>query len=399
MNASFWEHDAMQDADCIVVGAGLIGLLTALEWRDAHPQDRIMVLERGLLPNGASSRNAGFACFGSLTELLADIDAVGEDATAALVAQRWRGLARLRERIGDSAMGFENAGGFELLTESQLPALAQLDAVNRLLQPLFGADVFALDAPGLASRRFGPQIHALVANRFESQIHSGKLMRALAGKAATAGIEIHTGALVETIDDGHGQVELQVRAMHQTRVQRGTEGAPPGALADPQPDAQEATLRLRAPRVAVCTNGMTASLLPAVGITPARGQIVVTEPIADLTWSGCHHFDEGFYYFRNVGNRILLGGARNRDFQGECSTELITTDVIQQTLQTMLEQVILPGRSVRIEHRWAGLMGFTVDKQPIVQKISPGVVLGFGCNGMGVALGAEIAARTAALLA
>ena len=65
---------------------------------------------------------------------------------------------------------------------------------------------------------------------------------------------------------------------------------------------------------------MTASLLPNIGITagitPARGQIIVTEPIDDLPWTGCHHFDEGFYYFRNIGNRVLLGGARNQDFDG-----------------------------------------------------------------------------------
>ena len=379
MSASFWEQDAMQDADCIVIGAGLIGLLTALEWRDAHPDDTIMVLERGLLPSGASSRNAGFACFGSLTELLADIGAVGEEATAALVAHRWRGLARLRERVGDAAMDFENLGGYELLTEAQLPALAHLTAVNRMLRPLFGADVFAVDAPGLAGRGFGPQIHALVANRFESQIHSGKLMRALAMQAAAAGIEIHSGATVAAIDDRKHQVELEVRinSRHQ--------------------DA--ATLRFQAARVAVCTNGLTAGLLPACGIEAARGQILVTEPIADLSWTGCHHFDEGFYYFRNVGNRVLLGGGRNRDFQGEHSTDLVITDLIQDTLQTMLETVILPGRTVRIEHRWAGLMGFTVDKQPLTEKVSPRVALGFGCNGMGVALGAEIAARTAALLA
>ena len=384
MSASFWEQDAMQDADCIVVGAGLIGLLTALEWRDAHPDDTIMVLERGLLPNGASSRNAGFACFGSLTELLSDIDAVGSDATAALVAQRWRGLSRLRARVGDAAMAFENLGGYELLTESQLPALAHVAAVNRLLQPLFGAEVFELDRPGLASRGFGPQIHALVKNRFESQIHSGKLMRALAKQAAAAGIEIHTGATVEAIDETGDLVELRVRASHPA----GESSLPNGP-----------TMRFRAPRVGICTNGLTAALLPAIGITPARGQIIVTEPITDLAWSGCHHFDEGYYYFRNVGNRVLLGGARNRDFEGERSTDLITTDLIQATLQTMLEQVILPGRSVRIEHRWAGLMGFTADKQPVVRKVSPNVVLGFGCNGMGVALGADIAARTAALLA
>ena len=75
------------------------------------------------------------------------------------------------------------------------------------------------------------------------------------------------------------------------------------------------------------------------------------------------------------------------------------TEPIQEALQTMLEKVILPGRSVAIAQRWSGLMGFTVDKQPVVQKLSAHVAVGFGCNGMGVALGADIAQRTAALLA
>lgn len=373
---SFWERDAMLEADCIVVGGGLIGLLTALEWRDAHADARIVVLERGLLPSGASSRNAGFACFGSLTELLGDIDAVGIDATVALVARRWGGLARLRARVGDAAMALENHGGFELLTESQLPALEHLDALNAALQPLFGDIVFTSQPAALAACRFGPQIHALVGNRFEAQLHSGKLMRALAMLAGARGIEIHTGATVTGIEDGQTRVAV--------RVANGADA--PG-------------LTFSAARVALCTNGMLGALAPQLCIEPARGQVLITEPIPDLHLRGCFHFDEGFYYFRNVGDRILLGGARNRDFQSERTTRLGVTDTIQDALQMMLEKVILPGRSIRINQRWSGLMGFTVDKQPVVEKLSAHVAVGFGCNGMGVALGADIAQRTAALLA
>ena len=377
--ASFWEVDAMQDADCIVVGGGLIGLLTALAWRDAHPQDRIMLFERGLLPSGASSRNAGFACFGSLTELLSDIDAVGLDATAALVERRWRGLAALRARLGDAAIGFENFGGYELLTESQTPAMAHMAELNAALEPIFGDEVFRAEPQALAQAGFGPQIHALVGNRFESQVHSGRLMHALARKAAEAGIMTHTGATVTAVADGAQQVVVTV--------------APTGTADD------AGARQFVAARVALCTNGLSDMLAPRAGIEPARGQILMTEPIPGLSWRGCHHFDEGFYYFRNVGNRVLLGGGRNRAFQAERTTGLEVSEPIQEALQTMLEKVILPGRSVAITHRWAGLMGFTVDKQPLVEMLSPHVAIGFGCNGMGVALGADIALRTATLLA
>ena len=373
---SFWEQDAMQDADCIVVGAGMIGLLTALELRDRHPEARIMVLERGLLPSGASSRNGGFACFGSLTEILADIDAVGVEATVALIARRWHGLARLRERIGDVAMAFENLGGHELLDASQLPALARIDEINAALMPLFGAPVFVHDGAGLAASGFGATVCALILNRFESQLHSGKLMRALAVKAGAARIEIHTGAQVSAIEDSATEVMLEVAA-----------------------SATSSSMRLRAGSVALCTNGMTGVLAPQAGITPARGQVLVTEPVPGLPWRGCHYFDQGYYYFRNVDDRVLLGGGRNLDFEGEGTMQLALTAPIQEALERMLAEVILPGRAVHIASRWAGLMGFSADKQPVVKLLSPHVAIGFGCNGMGVALAADTAARTAGLLA
>lgn len=374
MQPSFWEHDAMLDADFIVVGGGIIGLQTALELRDQRPQDRIVVLERGLLPCGASSRNAGFACFGSLTEILSDLDALGDAAVLTMVERRWRGLGRLRQRLGDDAIGYEAFGGFDLLYETHLDALQRLDEVNRKLRPLFGRAVFSVDDSALAASGFGAQVKALVNNPFEAQVHSGKLMRSLAKLAAAHGIEIHTGAQVDALEESGGAVQVQVRA------------------------AGDRTLVFTAPRVAVCTNGITGELLCDTGITPARGQILVTEPIAGLPWRGTYHLDQGFYYFRNVGERVLLGGGRNLAFDAEATTDMALTDTIQSALERLLRGTILPGREVRIEHRWSGVMGFAADKQPIVRMLSDRVALGFGCNGMGVALGAEIAAQTAELL-
>ncbi|HYD78849.1 MAG TPA: FAD-dependent oxidoreductase [Paucimonas sp.] len=372
MQISYWEQDAMLDADVIVIGGGIIGLQTALELRERLPRERIVLLERGLLPAGASSRNAGFACFGSLTEILHDIDAMGADAAVALVERRWRGLQRLRSRLGDDAMGYEDFGGFELLLEAQTGALRRLDEVNEHLHRLFGQAVFSVDAAGLRASGFGREVHALVKNPLEGQVHSGRMMRALAALAARHGIEIHTGAQVTALHDDGARVHVQVES------RRG--------------------LAFRAPRVAVCTNGITGSVLPDCGIVPGRGQVLVTEPVSGLPWRGTYHFDEGFYYFRNVGERILLGGGRNLDFAGEETAEMALTDKIQAALEKMLYQVIVPGREPRIEHRWAGIMGFAADKQPIVKRVSERVALGFGCNGMGVALGADIAAETAALL-
>jgi gamma-glutamylputrescine oxidase len=139
-------------------------------------------------------------------------------------------------------------------------------------------------------------------------------------------------------------------------------------------------------------------LLPGAGIEPARGQILVTAPVPGLRWRGTYHMEKGFYYFRNVGDRVLLGGGRHLAIQEEASDEMVLTPTIQDALLGLLRQVVLPEQEVAIEHRWAGIMGFSADRMPQVRKLSPRVALGFGCNGMGVALGAQIAAEVAGLI-
>ena len=375
MRLSFWERDVLLEADFIVVGAGLIGLQTALELRAGAPGAHIIVFERSVLPDGASSRNAGFACFGSLTEFLHDLDAMGADAALALVERRWQGLARLRARVGDQALGYEPSGGYDLLDEAHLPALERLDEANRTIQAVFGDPVFRLDPAALRQARFGPTARALVANRREGQLHAGRMMLALARLAAEAGILVHGGVRVDALEETDRAVRLHASS-----------------------GADRRALCFRAARVAVCTNGALGELVPDCRVRPVRGQVLLTEPVADLPWRGSYHMDEGYYYFRNVGNRVLLGGGRNLDFAAEATGETALNPRIQHALERLLHETLLPGRMLRIEDRWAGIMGFAEDKQPVVRARSPRVAIGFGCNGMGVALGADIAARTAALL-
>lgn len=372
MQASYWEQDAMLDADFIVVGAGLAGLQTALELRARQPHASIRVLERGALPSGASSRNAGFACFGSLSEFLHDVDTMGMEAAVGLVARRWHGLHRLRARLGDTAIGYEGLGGFELLRDADLPALERMAQANACLAPLFGRPVFALDETARARCGFGTQVRAIVGNTLEGQLHPGLLMHALARLAAQHDIQLHTGVAVDALEDGDGGVHVHA-------------GTPSHTV-------------FHAARVAVCINGFTAGLLPDCGIVPGRGQVLLTEPVPGLAWRGSYHIERGFYYFRNVGERVLLGGARHLFMEDEATTELALTGSVQGSLEKLLRDIILPARKPCIAQRWSGIMGFTADKQPVVRRVSERVAIGFGCNGMGVALSADIAERTAKLL-
>jgi len=129
-----------------------------------------------------------------------------------------------------------------------------------------------------------------------------------------------------------------------------------------------------------------------------RGQVLVTSPIKKLHFKGAFHFDEGFYYFRNLGNRVLLGGARNKSLEAENSAELITTDLIQEELERFLKEVIVPKQKFTIEHRWSGIMGMGIGqgKFPIIKRVEKNIYCAVRMSGMGVALSpvvGEIVAR------
>ena len=71
---SFWERKAFFDGiDFTIIGAGIVGFTTAIQLKDKYPNSRVLILEKGYLPSGASSKNTGFTCFGSPTEIFDDL--------------------------------------------------------------------------------------------------------------------------------------------------------------------------------------------------------------------------------------------------------------------------------------------------------------------------------------
>jgi gamma-glutamylputrescine oxidase len=147
---------------------------------------------------------------------------------------------------------------------------------------------------------------------------------------------------------------------------------------------------LNAAQVLVCTNAFARTLLPDLDILPARGQILLTEPIENLKIKGAFHFDEGFYYFRNLGNRVLLGGGRNKFLEEEQTFSVDVSDHIQQELERFLKEIVLPGIPIRISLRWSGTMAVGKEKNPLVQKINDRVFCAVRMSGMGVALAPEL---------
>lgn len=365
---SYWEQQSFVRYNNIVIGGGIVGLSTAIELKDKYPAQSVLVLERGLLPTGASSRNAGFACMGSLTEILDDSQYTNEDEIVRLYDWRKCGLELLRQRLGDAAIGYKSDGSYELIGDNELSALDKIDYINNLLQPVTKQPAFKLVNDKIDAFGFGKQaVKALVENTCEGELHTGKMLRALTDFALMKGVEIKTGAEVCRFDEEEKQVVVQV--------------------ADP---VRDDILMLHCDTLSICTNAFTKQLLPDVDVVPGRGQVVITEPIEGLKFKGVYHFDKGYYYFREIDGRVLLGGGRNLDFEGEATTNIALTDLIQKDLEEKLRTVILPETEFTIAQRWAGIMAFGKTKQPIVKAFSNRVYGAFRMGGMGVALGSDV---------
>lgn len=366
---SYWEQQSFLRYDHIVIGAGITGLSTAIELKEANPRASVLVLERGLLPTGASSRNAGFACMGSLTELLDDQQYQSEEEIVALYELRKKGLELLRSRLGDDKIGYKANGSYELLSEEDMPALDKLDYFNELLHPITKQPAFVLADDKIAEFGFSKQYtKALIENTCEGEIHTGKMLRALTDYAIASGVEVKTGAAVSRFEEDGKRVNVFID----------------------QP-ARNEELVLNCGQLFICTNAFTKQLLPDEDVTPGRGQVLITEPIGGLKFKGVYHFDKGYYYFREIDGRVLLGGGRNMDFEGETTTELVLNERIQHALEEKLKEIILPCTDFKVAQRWSGIMAFGKNKQPLVKRISDKVFGAFRMGGMGVAVGSEVA--------
>ena len=153
-----------------------------------------------------------------------------------------------------------------------------------------------------------------------------------------------------------------------------------------------------AKKVAICTNGFAHELLDE-DVRPARAQVLITKAIENLKVEGTFHYQSGYYYFRNIDHRILFGGGRYLDFEGETTTKLETSERLISALTELLGSVILPNITFEIDYTWAGIMGVGETKKPIIKSVSPSVFCGIRLGGMGIAIGTLVGQELAELMA
>lgn len=358
---SYWEYEyLLQDVDYLIVGTGIVGLSTAIEILERRPDAKVLIIDKKTMPIGASTRNAGFACFGSVSEILSDIRAFGEESAIEMISMRYSGLEILKKRVHLSDMNFRPQPGIEIFDEGEADQyVSQIAYVNGVVGQATGIeDCFHTRVRGYGKEIFNPH---------EGSLHPQRMIAALELRARTLGVRFLTGVSVHKINDQEHTLET-------------------------------ASGKIVYEKLIICTNGFTGDLLPELDLIPARNQVIVSEPIPGFALDGCYHMHQGYVYFREIGGRLLLGGGRHIDVDRETTSELNPNKKILDYLLDIAHHRILQGKKMKIDHTWSGILGVGSHKMPIVRYVKYDVIAAIRMGGMGVAVGSSIGRMVADLL-
>ncbi len=359
---SFWERSTyFEQIDFTIVGSGIVGLSAAFFIKKKYPNAKVLVIERGYLPTGASTKNAGFACFGSPSELKDDLTHIAEKQVWETFSNRYFGLQTLFSIIPPEKCSFNNCASWDLIDQEKDKIDRDfLEYLNQKAREITGQKKIYIEDDDIINQSGFKNVVSAYKNRLEGSVNTGLLVQELYKKVISMDVNVIFGLELMSYHTDEKTVELETNY---------------GII--------------KSNNLVICTNGFAGKFL-GEKIKPARAQVLITKPISKLNVKGTFHYDSGYYYFRNIDNRILLGGGRNLDFQGETTENIDTTALIQNKLEYLLREIILPNTNVEIDYSWAGIMGVGDSKTPIIEKTNKNVAFGVRMGGMGVAIGSEV---------
>ena len=365
--------DLPATCDVVVVGGGLLGAATAY-WLARGGAD-VTLLEAQTLGGGASGRNGGFVVAGTAAPYPEAIERHGHAAARAVWTLTLENRALLRQTLAEESIDcdYREPGLLHLALGSQ-----QLDRLAHVVAALASDDFDAqlLDraqTQELIGTPLGPEIAGGLFAPANGLVHSARLVQGLASAAARHGARIcEATPALELRADGGGVL---------VRTPRG---------------------QLRAGAAVVAINAWSAELLPALAglITPVRGQVLAYAPSEPVfrCGMGAAVTPTGEYWQQAPDGSIVLGGCRAAAPGGDVGvTSLEPTAEVQAAIEQVFPRLFPELRGRRVARRWAGLMAFTSDGMPIVDR-APGlpgtwIVGGFCGHGMpfGLPLGKLLA--------
>ena len=368
-NYSFWEKNReLFTGDILIVGGGLVGLSIGIAIQKQKKQLKQRLLKICIvdqLPTGqagASTRNAGFACFGSPTEILDDLTREGENQTVNRISNRISGLSIWKNWIPSNKIEWNDCSGYEVFEREEemnfQEVLDKLPYLNKIGKAASGN-------PMIYSKyqRISSKLPYSIRIDGEASLNPGKAHNSLYGLNKELGNQIVNGISIPNRNYWHKNSEGWT-----IPTENGI---------------------FKAKRVVIAANAWTPKILNSdLDITPGRGQILMIKSAKPIFYKGIFHAKKGYLYFRNSNNSLIIGGGRNLFQTNETSLEMTTTKEVQDYLELYVRDVLLPNQDFSIQNRWAGIMAFSKrgNKDPLLYWDEPDLLIASRMCGMGVAL-------------
>ena len=369
---SYWEKKTyFSTTDFIVIGAGIVGYSTALYLREKHPEASILILERGYLPSGASSKNAGFACFGSISEFVDDMKDMSFDEVVNLGVRRFRGIEKLVKNYSEDVLKLDWNGGHELFFEEDKESFIECCKLVEKFNDAFDSKIGLRPYTVSTHSEFQGILNlvGVISNKYEGGLNTGAMLRAMVDRALKTGVKVFNGVEVHGFQANGNKMQVETSVgIWKSR------------------------------RLAFCISSFHAHLFEELEMKTKRNQVIVTMPIPDLKLNGTFHHQEGYNYFRNIDGRILMGGMRHMFPKTESTDVQGNTDEVIASLLDFVQQKIHTTSAVEIDLAWSGILGVGQDERPVVTEAQENVFVGARLGGIGVAIGSLIGEELAGLI-
>ncbi len=368
MSVSVWQdykllnHTADREYDIVIIGAGMAGLSTAYWIKKEHQDLSIAVVDKGEVGSGASGRNAGFVTCGSVEHFNRLVAKHGKDSALSIWKFSETNLELLKAEIiqdNANALEFEQNGSFSLASTEE--EFSELKKSYHLMQEM-GIKVEILQAKDIVARLGAQGFVGGIKYLGDASINPMKLMLKIKEKLSSDPnfhlLENHEVFAIEN----HGESKL-------VKTKKGY---------------------LNTSVVVMATNAYSAQLHPYFKdkIIPTRGQILTTSALEPFMEGPCYA-NFVLDYFRQLSNgQVIIGGFRQLQKYVEVGYSDETTDIIQTSLESFLRQHLPSVKQAEITHRWSGVMGFSVDGQPMIGSLPTDNQLYFigGFTGHGLGL-------------